>query len=76
MRSGGAERATTILANRWTDKGRRVTIVTLDAVESDFYKLRPAVRRIDLESGKRQRQSVSLTSGQASRGRDFQVLSR
>ena len=48
MSCGGAERVAANLANHWADKGWRITVVTLAAVEADFYKLHPAVRRIAL----------------------------
>lgn len=49
LHSGGAERVTATLANYWADKGWDVTIATLTSTASDFYTLRPAVRRVGLE---------------------------
>lgn len=45
---GGAERVITMLANRWVERGVRVSLVTLDSPGNDFYRTRPEVRRIGL----------------------------
>jgi glycosyltransferase involved in cell wall biosynthesis len=50
LSSGGAERIAVNLANYWVTKGDewKVTIVTLDSIDNDFYKLHPSVKRISL----------------------------
>jgi GalNAc-alpha-(1->4)-GalNAc-alpha-(1->3)-diNAcBac-PP-undecaprenol alpha-1,4-N-acetyl-D-galactosaminyltransferase len=48
MGSGGAERVMSTLANRWITQGHDVTLITLSAEGSDFYRLDPAVVRIGL----------------------------
>jgi glycosyltransferase involved in cell wall biosynthesis len=45
---GGAERVTTNLANQWAAHGDDVTIVTVSSVDTDFYKVSSAVKRIGL----------------------------
>lgn len=49
LRSGGAERVATTLANHWTSKGWSITVVTLASETTDFYELDPTVRRIALD---------------------------
>jgi len=48
LASGGAERATTSLANYWADKGWEITILTLAPSSKDFYRLNSNVRRMAL----------------------------
>ena len=48
LSSGGAERATTNLANYWAEKGWNITIVTITGSE-DFYQLHPGIHRIALK---------------------------
>jgi GalNAc-alpha-(1->4)-GalNAc-alpha-(1->3)-diNAcBac-PP-undecaprenol alpha-1,4-N-acetyl-D-galactosaminyltransferase len=45
---GGAERVLTTLANRWAERGHRITMVTIGAPESDFFGVTPPVTRIAL----------------------------
>lgn len=49
LRSGGAERVTTNLANHWAERGWRVAVVTLTSSTQDFYRMHPAVKRIGLD---------------------------
>ncbi len=46
--AGGAERVTSIMANHWSGKGWPVTVLTMTAASTDFFKLHPAVERISL----------------------------
>jgi glycosyltransferase involved in cell wall biosynthesis len=48
LSGGGAERATTILANHWAAKGWRIAIITIAPVGNDFYEIHPNIRRIAL----------------------------
>lgn len=48
LSSGGAERATSNLANYWAKKGWNITIVTLASCDLDFYPLHPGINRIAL----------------------------
>jgi GalNAc-alpha-(1->4)-GalNAc-alpha-(1->3)-diNAcBac-PP-undecaprenol alpha-1,4-N-acetyl-D-galactosaminyltransferase len=48
LQAGGAERVMSMLANHWTEHGRDVTLITLAAVDTDFYALHPGVRRVGL----------------------------
>ena len=52
MSSGGAERVTANLANRWADSGHKVTVVTQSASSADFYQLHASVERVAMESAK------------------------
>jgi GalNAc-alpha-(1->4)-GalNAc-alpha-(1->3)-diNAcBac-PP-undecaprenol alpha-1,4-N-acetyl-D-galactosaminyltransferase len=45
LRGGGAERQLTQLANRWTERGERVTVVTLSAPEPGEYPLSATIER-------------------------------
>lgn len=45
LRSGGAERVISRLANYWAEQGHQVSIVTLWDVSHDFYALHPAIQR-------------------------------
>ncbi len=49
MSAGGAERVTATLANHWALAGHKITIVTVDTVETDFYKLHSSVSRRSLD---------------------------
>ncbi len=42
---GGAERVAVTLARHWTESGKKVTIVTFEPVDFDFYVLPPGVER-------------------------------
>lgn len=46
LSAGGAERIMSVMANYWADKDWGITLVTLDSVTSDFYKLHPDIKRI------------------------------
>lgn len=46
---GGAERCCATLANYWSDKGNKVTIITVRSKNRDVYSLRPGVNRIALD---------------------------
>jgi GalNAc-alpha-(1->4)-GalNAc-alpha-(1->3)-diNAcBac-PP-undecaprenol alpha-1,4-N-acetyl-D-galactosaminyltransferase len=46
--AGGAERVASTLINYWVSAGEHVTLVTLDSVEKDFYRIDPRVKRIAL----------------------------
>src|SRR5688500_2750129 len=48
LRSGGAERVMSDLANTWAGRGELVTLITLDAAENDCYPLNPRIRRVAL----------------------------
>ncbi|MBW3543647.1 MAG: glycosyltransferase family 4 protein [Planctomycetes bacterium] len=48
LSGGGAERVVSWLANRWTERGRRVTVITLQRAEAAEYDLNPRVERIAL----------------------------
>ncbi len=48
MRSGGAERVMSTLANHWVTQGKEVTLVTLDSSQHDFYPLDSRITRIAL----------------------------
>jgi GalNAc-alpha-(1->4)-GalNAc-alpha-(1->3)-diNAcBac-PP-undecaprenol alpha-1,4-N-acetyl-D-galactosaminyltransferase len=50
LHTGGAERVLARLANHWAAAGDEVTVITLDAVESDALALHPQVGRIGLEA--------------------------
>ncbi|MEO1997266.1 MAG: glycosyltransferase family 4 protein, partial [Planctomycetaceae bacterium] len=45
---GGAERVLSRMANHWASEGRRVTLITLDAVRGDSYALSSNVERVGL----------------------------
>jgi glycosyltransferase involved in cell wall biosynthesis len=49
LKSGGAERVTSLLANYWTEKGWDVAIVTQAPISADFYVLNKAVLRQSIE---------------------------
>ncbi len=46
LKSGGAQRVLTTLANTWAGKNRRICVITLAGPEQDFFTLHPAVHRI------------------------------
>ena len=46
---GGAERVAASLSWYWAERGHKVTVVTLERVDQDFYHLHPQVRRVALE---------------------------
>jgi GalNAc-alpha-(1->4)-GalNAc-alpha-(1->3)-diNAcBac-PP-undecaprenol alpha-1,4-N-acetyl-D-galactosaminyltransferase len=48
LESGGAARVMTVMANYWAERGVDVTIVTLSPQASDWYKLHPCVKRVEL----------------------------
>ena len=48
LTGGGAERAVVLLAEGFLKKGHNVSIVTLDRIETDFYKLPDGVHRLAL----------------------------
>jgi GalNAc-alpha-(1->4)-GalNAc-alpha-(1->3)-diNAcBac-PP-undecaprenol alpha-1,4-N-acetyl-D-galactosaminyltransferase len=48
LSAGGAERVASTLINYWVSAGEQVTLVTLDSVEKDFYRMDARVKRIAL----------------------------
>lgn len=48
LAGGGAERVISALANQLAARGHAVSLVTLDAMATDFYALHPGVRRLRL----------------------------
>ncbi|MFZ5585277.1 MAG: glycosyltransferase [Thermodesulfobacteriota bacterium] len=48
LSAGGAERVMKVLADGWAARGDAVTLVTLDTLESDFYRCDPRVMRVGL----------------------------
>jgi glycosyltransferase involved in cell wall biosynthesis len=48
LRSGGAERVATTLANHWAKAGWQVSIVTMTNASTDFYGVDEAVKRVAL----------------------------
>jgi glycosyltransferase involved in cell wall biosynthesis len=49
LSGGGAERATTTLANYWAAKGWRIAIITIASRADDFYQIDPSIKRISLD---------------------------
>lgn len=49
LSGGGAARALVQVANHWAHRGRRVSILTLDGAENDFYELAPEIRRVGFD---------------------------
>lgn len=45
---GGAERVMSIMANYWASRGEKVTLITLEHADRDFYPLDRRVRRVGL----------------------------
>jgi glycosyltransferase involved in cell wall biosynthesis len=58
LEGGGAERVAVSLANYWSGKGWRVTILTLAPAQCRYYKLHPAVRRISLNLASESRNAL------------------
>jgi GalNAc-alpha-(1->4)-GalNAc-alpha-(1->3)-diNAcBac-PP-undecaprenol alpha-1,4-N-acetyl-D-galactosaminyltransferase len=61
---GGAERVMSTLASYWADRGLEVTLITLWAASSDFYRVTPRVRRVALglsHPSRTLRQSLFMT---------------
>jgi glycosyltransferase involved in cell wall biosynthesis len=48
LSGGGAERVFYSLANHWAETGREVTVITLDAAETDVLRLDSRIRRVGL----------------------------
>jgi GalNAc-alpha-(1->4)-GalNAc-alpha-(1->3)-diNAcBac-PP-undecaprenol alpha-1,4-N-acetyl-D-galactosaminyltransferase len=48
LRRGGAERAMSLLANAWADRGDQVTLLTFDHGGNPEYPLQPAIQRRSL----------------------------
>jgi GalNAc-alpha-(1->4)-GalNAc-alpha-(1->3)-diNAcBac-PP-undecaprenol alpha-1,4-N-acetyl-D-galactosaminyltransferase len=48
LHGGGAERVAAMMANLWSAQGDRVTLVTLDTVDSDVYRVDAQVERVGL----------------------------
>ncbi len=46
--SGGAERVLSLMANYWAAENQVVTLITLSAIETDWYPLDPAIIRVGL----------------------------
>jgi len=46
--AGGAERVTVMLANFWADRGWRVSVLTVEDADADFYTLDRRIERISL----------------------------
>lgn len=49
LSAGGAQRVFTHLANAWAAEGRPISLVTLSAPGSDFFRLAPEIRRISID---------------------------
>jgi GalNAc-alpha-(1->4)-GalNAc-alpha-(1->3)-diNAcBac-PP-undecaprenol alpha-1,4-N-acetyl-D-galactosaminyltransferase len=48
LQAGGAERVLSTLANHWAQQGRKITVITLAPVDTDFYAVDPGVQRVGL----------------------------
>lgn len=48
LRTGGAERVCSLLANHWASAGHRVTVMTFEDAASDAFDLGPTVQRVVL----------------------------
>lgn len=48
LSSGGAQRVLSMLANSWAANGKKICVVTLSGLESDFFNLDPQITRIPL----------------------------
>jgi glycosyltransferase involved in cell wall biosynthesis len=46
--AGGAERVMSIMANYWVEKGKCITLITLDSIGDDFCEIHPNVLRVGL----------------------------
>lgn len=69
LASGGAERVTATLANHWALKGWQVSVVSIDAVEADFYALDNRIRRIPLRMAAHSQPSMQGVMGNLRRVR-------
>lgn len=49
LRSGGAERVLSILANHWQASRHDIHLITIDSKDSDFYMVNQGVRRYSLD---------------------------
>ena len=49
LTGGGAQRVLTTLTNAWSERGRKVTVITLDDGSSDFFGLETGVKRVALD---------------------------
>lgn len=50
--AGGAERVISTMANYWAERGRDVSVITIESTDRDFYPLDPRVRRTALGAAK------------------------
>jgi len=50
LSEGGAERVMSWMANRWSQLGEEVSLVTLDSADRDVYPLDPMVQRLALDA--------------------------
>jgi len=48
LAGGGAQRVMSIIADYWASMGRNITLITLDSKDTDFYTLRPEVKRVTM----------------------------
>ena len=62
LQSGGAQRVVATLANAWAQCGCRVTVVTLDGDESDFFALDSGVERRRLGLAGRSRSALDAAA--------------
>lgn len=60
LEAGGAERVASTIVNGWVEAGDRVTLVTLESVDKDFYRLDPRVERVSLNATGRSRSGVAF----------------
>lgn len=63
MGSGGAERATAIMANDLVARGDAVTLITLDDGRADFYAVDPRIERIALDVATESRSRFGALAG-------------
>jgi GalNAc-alpha-(1->4)-GalNAc-alpha-(1->3)-diNAcBac-PP-undecaprenol alpha-1,4-N-acetyl-D-galactosaminyltransferase len=61
LAAGGAERVASTLVNHWASAGEEVTLVTIDARETDFFPLHPQVERVALGLTRKSHSSQFLT---------------
>lgn len=71
LSSGGAERVMSIMANHWSRKGWRVTLITLSGRDDDFFALDEKVERIALDI---ERPSSGMLTALANNFRRFRKL--